>query len=418
MQAPLVENLLPQTMNATRPAPPRSRQPREAERDAPERQSFDRCLESARQASTQKKPDAKERTDTKADAPSQKKASANKAGREGKDDAKPAEGKAEADATAATDALLSLLVPQDAAEVRVTFEEVLPKATAIPVQAAQAKDAAAPAADQGAAPVGEQPGAKSDFMPQLRQAEAAQPQKAPQQERPAEAGPDIAAQTDTAKPRAEAAPVKDEPEPEPLQAGGNEAPKREPAKILDPAPPAPEPSRAAEQTVTLRAGETIRVEGRAAGPAARAGAAAVDRNAPAGDAPVMGQVVRGASMMLSQGRSEVRVQLRPPELGSVRVELVSDRNNVLEARIVTEREEVRQLVERNLPQLREALAATGVSVGNFDVSTQHPGQAPLGQQPGGGPGLGLGDAEAEAVQSGPALGVNRLAGSDAIDYII
>jgi len=199
--------------------------------------------------------------------------------------------------------------------------------------------------------------------------------------------------------------------------------KREPAEPVNPAPPAPTPSDpTAFAAVALRPGEQIRATARpATGPTGIAQPAA--SRAPAADAPVFDQVVRGASLMIAQGRSEIRVQLRPPELGTVRLHLVSDRNNVVDARIVTERDDVRQLVERNLPELRDALAGSGIDVGSFDVSTQHSGQA-WDDSPGSSARRNAWDAtesEGELPLSEPSdsvRGVNRSSSADAIDYII
>ena len=197
--------------------------------------------------------------------------------------------------------------------------------------------------------------------------------------------------------------------------------KREPAEPVNPAPPAPEsPQSSGPNVIALHPGQQMRVEARSAQGQAPAAPAAA--RAPIADTQVLDQMVRGASMMVSQGRSEIRVHLHPPELGSVRLHLVSDRNNVVDARIVTERDDVRQLVERNLTQLRDALAGSGIDVGTFDVSTRNPGNAwdsPNNSdgntfawdanEPGG---------AAATEPSGSLRGVNRSAGENEIDYII
>ena len=126
-------------------------------------------------------------------------------------------------------------------------------------------------------------------------------------------------------------------------------------------------------------------------------------------------------MMRAQGRTEVRVHLHPPELGSVRLHLVSGRDNVLDARIVTDRDDVRQLVERNLPQLREALAGSGIDIGSFDVSTRNPGEAwqqPRQPRQSGYAWDALSPEGAAETPSGPLLGVNRSARPGEIDYMI
>jgi flagellar hook-length control protein FliK len=130
-------------------------------------------------------------------------------------------------------------------------------------------------------------------------------------------------------------------------------------------------------------------------------------------------------MMTSQGRTEVRVQLRPPELGAVRVELVSDQNNMVEARIFTERDDVRQMIQRNLSELRESLTASGVEVGDFDVSAQNSGNTAFEETSGDGTSNddfswdgAEPEEDAEGVSSGSVRGVNRSQSDDAIDYVI
>jgi flagellar hook-length control protein FliK len=93
-------------------------------------------------------------------------------------------------------------------------------------------------------------------------------------------------------------------------------------------------------------------------------------------AGVMSQIVREAAISIRQGHSEVTVQLYPPELGSVRVHLVSDAGKPLEGSIVAQNEATCALIERNIDQLRASLERSGIDVGRFDVSTQ-------GQQQGG-----------------------------------
>jgi len=199
--------------------------------------------------------------------------------------------------------------------------------------------------------------------------------------------------------------------------------KREPAEPVIPAPPAPQPSDSTgPASIALRPGEQVQAAARpASGPSTIVQPAAARPQA--ADAPVFDQVVRGASLMVAQGRSEIRVQLRPPELGTVRLHLVSDRNNVVDARIVTERDDVRQLVERNLTELRDALAGSGIDVGNFDVSTQHSGQTwdDSAGQPASRRAWDATESEGDQPVSQPSdsvRGVNRSQAAGTIDYII
>ncbi|MHB8969005.1 MAG: flagellar hook-length control protein FliK [Pirellulaceae bacterium] len=63
----------------------------------------------------------------------------------------------------------------------------------------------------------------------------------------------------------------------------------------------------------------------------------------------------------------LRLRLRPPELGAVRLEVFLARGN-LTARIETETQQARNVLLEHLPQLRERLTAQGIHVEQFDVN--------------------------------------------------
>ena len=92
------------------------------------------------------------------------------------------------------------------------------------------------------------------------------------------------------------------------------------------------------------------------------------------EADVIGQIGRQAALNIRAGRSELTVQLYPPELGSVRVQISSGVDSV-EGRIVAEHEGTRALIEKNIEQLRGALERAGIDVGQFDVSAQNKGNS-------------------------------------------
>jgi len=65
-------------------------------------------------------------------------------------------------------------------------------------------------------------------------------------------------------------------------------------------------------------------------------------------------------------RSEIKLQLHPASLGSMRVRLVSTSQEVT-ARFETTNEAARSAVEQNLPQLRESLDKAGIKVDHVEV---------------------------------------------------
>ncbi len=69
------------------------------------------------------------------------------------------------------------------------------------------------------------------------------------------------------------------------------------------------------------------------------------------------------------GRTEIHVRLNPPELGEVRVHLVTAAEQV-SGRLVVQHESVRAALESQLPELRHRLEQSGVALGRFDVTQQ------------------------------------------------
>ena len=63
----------------------------------------------------------------------------------------------------------------------------------------------------------------------------------------------------------------------------------------------------------------------------------------------------------------IEIQLSPPELGVVRLRLVTE-NDLLTARIEVANREIQAMVESGLPELKDQLLEQGVQVQSFDVS--------------------------------------------------
>ena len=78
------------------------------------------------------------------------------------------------------------------------------------------------------------------------------------------------------------------------------------------------------------------------------------------------QRVARAFEALGDGNGSVRLRLRPPELGGLRLE-VSIRNGMMTAHIETETSAARTLLLDSLPALRERLAQQDIKVDSFEV---------------------------------------------------
>lgn len=94
---------------------------------------------------------------------------------------------------------------------------------------------------------------------------------------------------------------------------------------------------------------------------------------PAPESPVdqanLARVVRGMQGAVNQQGGSLTLRLTPPELGTVRIELAMQQGTVT-ARLHTETDAVRQLLNEHLGQLRAGLERQGLHVERLAVQTQ------------------------------------------------
>jgi flagellar hook-length control protein FliK len=107
----------------------------------------------------------------------------------------------------------------------------------------------------------------------------------------------------------------------------------------------------------------------------------------------------------------IELRLDPPDLGPLRIS-ISLHDNTAQAAFVSPHAVVRQTVENALPQLQQALAQAGISLGQASVSDQGQPQQAFGQEAGNtgsnsnsGNGFSL-DAASGVATAGPALAVS------------
>ena len=86
-------------------------------------------------------------------------------------------------------------------------------------------------------------------------------------------------------------------------------------------------------------------------------------------------------MMINQGKQEVQIRLDPAELGSMHLKLQMHQNQVHLA-IQTDVSQSKDIIEQNLPRLREQLAQQGVNLGETSVGQHAQGQQNASQQGG------------------------------------
>lgn len=86
----------------------------------------------------------------------------------------------------------------------------------------------------------------------------------------------------------------------------------------------------------------------------------------------MQTIVRGAVIMTRNGSSSATIDLEPPSLGKMHLEIVTERSTVT-GKITVDSTEVKVLVQNNITELQEHLAQNGLKVESFDVQVGHNG---------------------------------------------
>ena len=81
---------------------------------------------------------------------------------------------------------------------------------------------------------------------------------------------------------------------------------------------------------------------------------------------VMDQVVGKAALRTINGRSEIRIQLKPDFLGSVQMTVAGDKDQMM-VRIMTDQPLVKEIIETHLHQLKAELHHQGLTIERFEV---------------------------------------------------
>ncbi len=89
-------------------------------------------------------------------------------------------------------------------------------------------------------------------------------------------------------------------------------------------------------------------------------------------------IVQKAKLFMDGGKSEVKIQLNPPELGTLKLEFEVEDDN-LELKIKVERSGVKDVIDKDIPRLRELLSNSDVDVAKLDVSLQEKEDEKLSQ---------------------------------------
>lgn len=95
---------------------------------------------------------------------------------------------------------------------------------------------------------------------------------------------------------------------------------------------------------------------------------------------VFKQLVDSSHLLVGKDHSEIKIQLKPEFLGKVSLE-ISIEHGVVKAEIAAENQQVKQLIEANLGNLKQTLTSQGLKVDQLVVNLGH-GQAQNGQSRG------------------------------------
>ncbi len=87
---------------------------------------------------------------------------------------------------------------------------------------------------------------------------------------------------------------------------------------------------------------------------------------------VLKSIVRQARFMNHKGLSSAVIKLEPPSLGRLQLDIITDHSRIT-GRIIVESQEVKELIQSSISELRESLTQNGLKVDSFDVQVGHNG---------------------------------------------
>lgn len=88
---------------------------------------------------------------------------------------------------------------------------------------------------------------------------------------------------------------------------------------------------------------------------------------------ILEQIIDKAKFITKKGFSELKIQLKPESLGKLTLNLILDKG-VMTARFVTENNVVKEVIESNFSELRDALQEKGIDIQNLSVSVGQDGR--------------------------------------------
>ena len=85
---------------------------------------------------------------------------------------------------------------------------------------------------------------------------------------------------------------------------------------------------------------------------------------------VVNQVARQISLSLQRGENHLRLQLRPPQLGAIQIDM-DMKDSVLKIGMITENNSVKEFLVSSIQELRDSLVQQGVKLERIDVQVNY-----------------------------------------------
>jgi flagellar hook-length control protein FliK len=124
------------------------------------------------------------------------------------------------------------------------------------------------------------------------------------------------------------------------------------------------------------------------------------------------QVGKQISRSILRGEKVIRLQLKPPELGVLKVEM-DIKGNILKLGMIAENSSIKELLLSNVHELREALVEQGVKLDRLDIQINYnSGQSLANSKEGQGKELDGGTFVAEDDKEDPIPGARNMATGD------
>ncbi len=82
------------------------------------------------------------------------------------------------------------------------------------------------------------------------------------------------------------------------------------------------------------------------------------------------QVVSKVDLLTQNGKSEMRIQLMPENLGNLFINISMDKGSMT-AKVYAENQQIKELIDSNLSQLKISLGEKGINVSSLEVSVGH-----------------------------------------------